>query len=318
MARYVLRRFGLMLLTLLVISILVFALSTVLPGDVGRTILGPYASNAQVAALDRRLGYTQPLPVQYVHWLRSFVTGQWGDSVLLQVPIVPLVLGRLWNSFQLALVALVIIVPFSVSMGVIAGLREDGLIDRTITTVGLSLTAIPEFVSGVILLVVFGIKVKLFPITALSPPGSSFWTHLHYLILPAFPLMFVLFGYVARMARAGTREVKESAYYRSAVLKGLTQRRVVLRHVLPNALVPTITVVAVQSGFLVGGLVVIETLFNYPGIGSLELSSALGHDIPVLEYTTVILGAIIAVANLVADLSYALLNPKIRLGAKVA
>jgi peptide/nickel transport system permease protein len=313
MARFILRRMALMLLTLFIVSVLVFTLAEVLPGDVGRTILGPYATPEQVAALNHELGVDRPLPVRYLDWITDFVTGDWGESYLLDTSTFDLIMERLWNSMKLGLTASVIIIPISILMGVLAGLREGGFIDRFVSIVGLSLTAIPEFVSGVILLVLFAVQLQWLPVSAQAPPGSPFWEQIRYFLLPAMPLMFVLFGYIARMARAGTLDVVESQYYRTAVLKGLPRWQVIGRHVLRNSLPPTVTVVALQTGFLVGGLVVIETLFNYPGLGKLLLDSAIGHDVIVLEAGAMTTGVIIMVLNLFADLSYGLLNPRIRL-----
>jgi peptide/nickel transport system permease protein len=280
---------------------------------VGRTILGPYATPEQVAALNHELGVDRPLPIRYLDWIGGFLTGDWGDSYLLSTPTFDLIMERLWNSMKLGLTASVIIIPISILMGVLAGLREGGLIDRFVSIVGLSLTAIPEFVSGVILLVLFAVQLRWLPVSAQAPPGSPFWEQIKYFLLPAMPLMFVLFGYIARMARAGTLDVVESQYYRTAVLKGLPRWQVIWRHVLRNSLPPTVTVVALQTGFLVGGLVVIETLFNYPGLGKLLLDSAVGHDVIVLEAGAMTTGVIIMALNLFADLSYGLLNPRIRL-----
>jgi peptide/nickel transport system permease protein len=311
--RFVLRRLALMLITLFVVSLLVFVLSHVLPGDLGRAILGPYASNVQVAALDHRLGYDRPLLVQYGSWISGFLRGRWGYSFVQGTAVAPLVLARLWASIQIGIVAIVVIIPVSIVVGVAMGLREGGLLDQVASVAGLSLIAIPEFVSGIILLVVFGVGLGWFPVTASSPAGAGVIVRVHHLLLPAIPLMFVLFGYIARMARAGTIEVVGSAYYRTAVLKGLPRWRIITRHVLRNALPPTITVTAVQAAGLVSGLVVIETLFNYPGIGQLLLNSAVDHDVPVLEAATFLIGLIIMVANLLADISYAFLDPRVRL-----
>ncbi len=314
MGRLIVRRLLFILPTLWLVSVLIFSLAEIVPGDVGRTILGPYARPAQVSALDHQLGADRPIVVRYAHWVGGFIVGRWGDSIVLDVPIRPLVFQRLWNSIQLALVALVIIIPLSIALGVLAALKRDGPLDRSINVVGLSLTAIPEFVSGVILLVTFAVALHWFPVTAAVPPGSGIMTRLHALILPSFPLMFVLFGYISRMARAGTAEVLESAYVRTAVLKGLPRRRVILRHVLRNALLPTVTVIGAQIGWLVGGLVVIETLFNYAGIGKLMIDSAIGHDVPVLESTVLLVAAIYMLSNLTADVIVALLNPRVRTG----
>lgn len=304
-----------MLVTLVLVSVLVFALAEIVPGDVGRTILGPFATAEHVHELDHELGVDRPLPVRYADWISGFLAGDWGESPVLQREVRPLVFERLGSSLQLALVALIIIVPLSVGLGVLAGLKEGRLLDRTISIVGLSLTAIPEFVSGVILLVAFGVALNWFPVISQIPAGTGFLERIHRLVLPSIPLMFVLFGYIARMARAGTIDALESAYVRTAVLKGLPWRHVVARHVLRNSLLPTITVVGTQIGWLVGGLVVIETLFSYPGIGKLMYDSAKAHDVPMLEATVLLVGFIYMLSNFAADLLYGLLNPRIRYAA---
>ncbi|MGO8684292.1 MAG: ABC transporter permease [Thermoleophilia bacterium] len=312
MTRLIVRRLFLIIPTLFLVSILIFALSEVLPGDVGRTILGPYATPAQVKALDHQLGADKPMVQRYFSWIGRFVTGNWGQSQVLQQSVRPLVIGHLLNSLLLAGLALVIIVPTSLVLGVVAGLRQDGLLDRAITTITLSLTVIPEFVSGVILLVLFAVAVHWFPVTAAAPPGANLGTRLYYLILPSIPLMFIEMGYIARMARIGVVENLAMPYVRTAVLKGLPKRRVVFHHILRNAMVPTVTVIGSQIGWLVGGLVVVETLFNYPGIGNLMLTSANAHDVLVLEASVLCVAAIYMFSNLTADVIVALLSPRIR------
>jgi peptide/nickel transport system permease protein len=220
----------------------------------------------------------------------------------------------LGNSLVLAAFALIIIVPTSILLGVWAGLRRDSLLDRSITISTLSMTVIPEFVSGVVLLYVFAVWLKWLPVTAMPPDGSPFYERLYYLILPAIPLMFLELGYIARMARVGTVQVLAMPYIRTAVLKGLPRRRVVFGHVLRNAMVPTVTVIGSQVGWLIGGLVVIETLFVYPGIGKLMVDAAQTHDLPMLEAAVLMVAIIYMVSNLVADIIVALLNPRIRMG----
>jgi peptide/nickel transport system permease protein len=312
--RYFLKRFGLALITLVLVSVAVFAVAEVLPGDVGRTILGPYASNEQVERLNHELGNDRPLPVRYGDWIGGFVTGDWGESQLLSTPVRPLVSERLKNSLILGGFALLLIVPISIGLGVLAALHYGKFLDRLISVTGLSLIALPEFVGGVILLVVFAVELGWFPVSS-DVPSANPVDVFRQLLLPSIPLMLVLFGYISRMARAGTVESLHSNYVRTAILKGLPRRTVITRHVLRNALLPTISVVLVQVGYLVGGLVVIETLFNYPGIGKLVLESAVGHDLPVLEATVLTVALLYMVSNLVADVLYAVLNPRIRLAS---
>jgi peptide/nickel transport system permease protein len=312
--RYFLKRVGLALITLVLVSIAVFGVAEVLPGDVGRTILGPYASNEQVASLNRELGNDRPLLVRYSDWIGGFVTGDWGESQLLNAPVRSIVGERLKNSLILGGFALLLVVPISIGLGVVAALHYGKTLDRLISVTGLSLIALPEFVGGVILLVVFAVNLGWFPVSS-SVPSANPADVFRQLLLPSVPLMLVLFGYISRMARAGTVEVLHSNYVRTAILKGLPRRTVIGRHVLRNSLLPTISVVFVQVGYLVGGLVVIETLFNYPGIGKLVLDSAIGHDLPVLEATVLMIALLYMIANLVADVLYAVLNPRIRLAS---
>jgi peptide/nickel transport system permease protein len=284
------------------------------PGSVGRSILGPYATEEQVQLLNEKLGADKPVVVRYFTWAGGFVTGDWGESTQLKIPVRGLVMDAFWNSLLLAGFALVLIVPTSIALGVFAGLRRDSVLDRTITVSSLSMTVIPEFVSGVVLLYVFAVWLKWLPVTALPPTGAPFYERLYYLILPAIPLMFLELGYIARMARVGTVQVLSMPYVRTAVLKGVPRSRVVFGHVLRNAMVPTVTVIGSQVGWLIGGLVVVEKLFTYPGIGQLMVDSALAHDIPLLEASVLVVALVYMVANLIADIIVALLNPRIRMG----
>jgi peptide/nickel transport system permease protein len=310
--RFLLTRLGLALVTLLLLSVIVFAMSQVLPGNVGRAILGPFADQGAVDRLNEELGVNRPLVTQYVDWIGSFVTGDLGQSLSFRRPVATLVGDAVVNSLKLAAVAFVMVVPLAILGGVISALRYGKLTDRAITLTGTSLTTVPDFVTGIVLIIVIGLWLEWLPITATPPSGAGPLTQIKHLILPAIPLVFVLFGYIARMARAGTIEALDSDYTRTAVLKGLSQRQVVRRHVLRNALLPTITVVATQTGYLIGGLLVVETLFSYNGIGRLIFQAAEQKDFPLLQSGVLVVGVVYMVATLVADLAYSLLNPRIR------
>jgi peptide/nickel transport system permease protein len=312
MGRYVLKRLGLTAITLVLTSFAVFAAAEVLPGDVGRTVLGPYASQQQVDQLDHQLGADEPLVKRYFTWAGNFVRGDWGTSPIQNVEVRPLVLERLKNSLILGGFALVLIVPFSVALGVFAALNYGKALDRVISIAGLSFVALPEFVVGVVVIVVFAVKLGWLPVSSQVPDANPVDV-VRQCLLPSIPLMFVLFGYISRMARAGTIEALRSNYNRTAVLKGLPRRYIIVRHVLRNALLPTIAVVSVQVGYLVGGLVVVETLFNYPGIGQLILNAATGHDLPTLEASVLMIALLYTVANFAADILTAFLNPRVRL-----
>jgi peptide/nickel transport system permease protein len=309
---FILKRVGLGLITLWILSVLVFFASQVLPGDPARAILGPLAAPSAVAALSHQLGTDKPLLTQYWHWISHFVTGNPGISYQYQAPIGPLLTKALGNSLKLAAVAFVMVVPLGILGGVVAALNVGRPIDRIISVFGLSATVIPEVVSGIVLILIFGIALNVLPISATAPPGAGIGTQIYHLIMPAIPLTLILFGYIQQMARAGTVEALASDYARTATLKGLPRGVMIRRHILRNSLLPTITVIATQTGYLIGGLVLVETLFHYQGIGSLIYNAATSKDFPMLEAGVLVIGIVYMVATLVADIIYSLLNPRIR------
>jgi peptide/nickel transport system permease protein len=311
MFRFILKRLGLALITLWILTVIVFLLGQVLPSDPGRSVLGNLAAPSAVRALDHQLGVDKPILTQYWNWISHFP----GTSTQYQAPIGPILTTALGRSLKLALFAGIIVVPLGILGGVAAALTQGKPADRTISVLGQSALTIPEFVSGIILIVVFAVELGWLPVSATAPPGSGFFTSLKYLILPVIPLVLILFGYIARMARVGTIEALDSDYARTAILKGLPRGVMIRRHVLRNSLLPTITVVATQTGYLIGGLVVIETLFRYNGIGLLTYNAANQHDIPMLEACVLTIGVVYMVVTLVADVSFSLLNPRIRLRA---
>jgi len=311
MVRFILKRLGLALITLFLLSVIVFLLGQVLPSDPGRSVLGPLADPHAVKALDHQLGVDKPILTQYWNWISNFP----GTSTQYQAPIGPILGPALGRSIKLAIFAFIIVVPLGILGGVVSALNYGRPVDKTISIVGQSALTIPEFVSGIILIVIFAVELKWLPVSATAPPGSGFFTQVKYLILPVIPLVLILFGYIARMARVGTVEALDSDYARTAILKGLPRGVVIRRHVLRNSLLPTITVVATQTGYLIGGLVVIETLFRYNGIGLLTYNAANQHDIPMLEACVLTIGVVYMVVTLIADISFSLLNPRIRLRA---
>jgi peptide/nickel transport system permease protein len=309
---FILKRIGLGLITLWILSLIVFFAAQVLPGDPARAILGPLAAPSAVAALSHQLGTDKPVIEQYGIWLGHLVTGNLGDSHQYQAPIGPILGTALVNSLKLAALAFVIVVPLGIVGGVIAALNQGKPLDRVISVFGLTGTVIPEVVSGIVLILVFGIWLNILPIQAATPPGTSFGTQLYHLILPAIPLVLILFGYIQQMARAGTVESLASDYARTATLKGLPRGVMIRRHVLRNSLLPTITVIASQTGYLIGGLVLVETLFHYNGIGTLIYNAANSKDFPMLEAGVLVIGALYMIATLFADILFTLLNPRIR------
>jgi peptide/nickel transport system permease protein len=313
-ATYILRRLGLAVVTLWLLSVIVFFAGQVLPGDPGRAILGPLAAQSAVHALDQQLGVNQPLLTRYWSWITGVLHGNMGVSYQFRSPVAPFIGNALVNSVKLGGLAFIIVVPLSILGGVVAALNYGRVTDRVISVTGLSATTVPEFVSGIVLIVIFGVELKWLPVSASAGAGASLGSQLDHLILPAIPLVLILFGYIARMARAGTIEALQSDYARTATLKGLKRSVVIRRHILRNSLLPTITVIATQTGYLIGGLVVVETLFNYQGIGKLIFTAATSKDFPMLEAGVLTIGVVYMVATLIADVLYTVLNPRLRLG----
>jgi peptide/nickel transport system permease protein len=315
LARRIGRRLALSLLTLALLSVVVFAGAQLLPGDVGRAILGPLADPDAVAAINHEIGADRPAVETYFAWIGHFLIGDMGRSYIFRTPVAPFIGNALANSLKLAAVAFVIVVPLSIGAGVYAAMKAGRWQDRVISLAGLSLTVIPEFVSSIALILVLGVWLRWLPLSASTRPGTPLAEQLQHLIMPSLPLVVVLFGYIARMARAGTLEALDSDYTRTAIVKGLPYRTVIFRHVLGNALLPTITVVASQLGYMIGGLVVVESLFRYQGIGSLILTAARGKDFPMLEAGILTVGAIFVITTLAADTLYTMLDPRLRDGA---
>jgi peptide/nickel transport system permease protein len=314
-AIYVLKRLGLAVVTLWLLSLIVFFAGQVLPGDPGRAILGNLASPSAVQALDHQLGVDRPLVTQYWSWITGLVHGNLGLSYQFRTPVEPFIQAAIVNSVKLAALAFIVVVPLGILGGVVAALNVGRATDRIISVTGLSAATVPEFVSGIVVLVIFAVGLKVLPSSGSAGAGASALSQLNHLILPAVPLVLVLFGYIARMARAGTIEALESDYARTAILKGLPRSVVIRRHILRNSLLPTITVIATQTGYLIGGLVVVETLFNYQGIGDLIFKAAQSKDFPMLEAGVITIGVVYMVATLIADLLNTQLNPRLRLGS---
>lgn len=307
---FILRRIALGIITLFILSLIVFFAAQVLPGDPARAILGPLASPSAVNALSHQLGTDKPVLEQYGTWVGHIVQGNLGTSYSYQQSVASLVGTALLHSLELAALAFVIVVPLGIGGGIIAALNYGKPIDRIISVFGLTGTVIPELVSSIALILIFGLWLNILPISASG--GSGFGGTIYHLILPAIPLVLVLFGYIQQMARAGTVEALNSDYARTATLKGLPRGVVIRRHVLRNSLLPTITVIATQVGYLIGGLVLVETIFHWNGIGSLLFNAATHKDFPLIEATVLIIGAIYVIATLSADTTFSLLNPRIR------
>ena len=315
MTRFIARRLLLSLVTLWLLATIVFVIANVLPTDVGRTILGPFAPQENVDLLNQRLGTDRPLLVRYIDSMQHLVTLDFGDSFVSGQAVLPQLMGAIGRSAKLAGLALLITIPVSIVAGLYAARRRDRLVDRAIVLLGVTSSSIPEFVTGTFLVVVVGVQLGWLPVLATAPSNADLLTQIRYLLLPAIAMAVVYFGYIARMTRAGTIEVLQSDYIRTATMKGLTTGQVMRRHVLRNALVPTVAVIAVQIGYLFGGIIAVERIFNYNGMGATMLSAAQHKDLPMLTAGVVVIGIVYMVATLVADLLIAWMNPRIRLSA---
>lgn len=312
MGKFILKRIGLALVTLFIVTTAIFFMTHILPGNAAERILGPFAERINVLALEKELGLDKPMYVQYWRWLSEALSGELGNSVQYQSPVSEILIPAIGYSFRLATMAFLIVVPLSILGGIIAAINRGKLVDRVITVGGLSAAVIPEFVWAVLLVFVVGVKLEWLPVTAFPDEDTSIIQVIRHMILPSMALVLVLFGYISRIARAGVIEAMDSDYSRTAVLKGLSKRQMINRHVLRNALLPTIAVVASQVPYLVGGLVAVEIVFNYPGFGSLLLQAVQYRDYPMLQAAVLIVGSVIVTMQLIADILFALLNPRIK------
>lgn len=313
MIRFTLRRLGLSIFTLFLIVTIVFLINNVLPDDPGRRIAGPFAPQETVDIINERIGANDPLGEQYVRLLRNTVTFDFGNSFSRDIPVNDILFPALGRSARLVALGLLLTIPISIAGGVYAARRRDTLADRAVVTFGLASASIPEFVSGVVLQFIVAVQLGWLPAFALAPSGAGFFEQLRFLILPALALVIVYFGYIARITRAGTIMALDSDYTRTARMKGLSKRQVLWRHVMRNALQPTVSVIGVQVGYLFAGLIGLEVVFNYPGLGRLIFTAVGDKDFPVLTSAVILVAIVYMLMTLVADLVIAWMNPRIRM-----
>jgi peptide/nickel transport system permease protein len=311
--KILLSRLGSLIVTLVIMSFIIFVLVEIMPGDVAQMILGQSATEEAVKALRDARGLNDPLLERYGRWAVGILKGDLGESLYMRgVSINSILWRRVGHSLLLALTAFIIFVPLSILLGVIAGVKEKKPTDSIISFFGLATMALPEFVSGVFLIALFAVKLKMFPIISNIPIGETLFQNLNILVLPALSITFVMFGYVSRMQRSSMIQVMNSDYIRSAILKGMPKKYVIFRHALKNALLPTITIIGMNMGWLFGGLVVVETLFAFPGMGSLLMTGIKTRDVPLIEACVLLITVIYALSTMLTDIMYSYLNPKIR------
>lgn len=302
------KRLVYMLLTMLAVSILVFLLLEVNGEAVATKVLGPYISEEQRRLWLEANGYLRPWSVRYVEWLGRILSGDFGESIVFKVPVAGLLAQRLANTGVLGAVVLAVMVPMSIALGVLAGMREGSWLDRSISFVSVLTTSIPEFASAVLLTFVFSYWLGWLPGISMMAEGFD----PVQLILPAMVLILYGFGYITRMMRASMAEVMQTAYIRAAVLKGIPFRHVVTRHALRNALIAPFTVIILQVNWLLSGVLVVEFAFAYKGFGALLLEGALNQDIYVIEACALVSVFVAVATQTVADIAYTYLNPRIR------
>jgi peptide/nickel transport system permease protein len=316
MAKLIARRLAFGLLIVWLVSVIVFLATQLLPGDAAQELLGRYATPQSVAALKIQMHLNEPPLSQYLLWLRDLVTGHWGHSLVSQNSVAYIVGTGALNTGLVMLLTTVIATPMAVVIGTLGALRSEGLLDQVLSVLTLILVALPAFVIAISLIFVFATTVfHILPATSLVNPSQSILSQTEYLVLPTATLVLAVVPYPIRMIRASMVEALHSDYVSLARLHGLPERRVIFRHALPNAIATTIQVTALNLIFLAGGVVVVETVFNYPGIGYAFVQAVNDRDIPVIQTIVVILAAFFVVVNLVADVLVMLVTPRLRTGA---
>lgn len=312
MFKLLLQRLVLGVFTLWVVSVLIFAGTEILPGDVATAILGQNRTPESVAAVRESMGLDQPAPVRYVNWLTAFAQGNIGKSLVNSRDIGPDILARLKNTLFLAAYAASIAVPLAVSLGLIAAVRQNGLLDRTINSITLMTISVPEFFIGYLLIMLLSVKFYVFPSIGMITDDMGFSDRLYAAALPAATLVLAVLAHMLRLTRAAIINILSSSYIEMAVLKGLPRWRIVLEHALPNALAPIINVIALNMAYLVVGVVVVEVVFVYPGMGQLMVDSVSKRDVPVVQTAGLIFAGTYVLLNMTADFLGIISNPRLR------
>ncbi len=298
--------------TLLIVSFIIFSAIEILPGDIAARVLGRYATEEMKAEFRRMRGLDRPMYVRYGEWLYGVVQGDFGDSLVSEFNVGEVILPKLKNTFLLALYAFILYIPFSIILGSLSAVFREGAVDTFLSTLTLIGLSIPEFVMGTLFAFIFGVVLGAFPVVVAINMAQSFGEAVRMMTLPAVTLAIAMAVYAIRMLRDNLIEVLDSDYVRMAILKGVPLPRVVLRHALPNALVPALNVTALNLAYLIGGVVVVEKVFAFPGIGTLLIDSVFLRDAPVVEGCALIISAVYILANLFADVMTVVLNPRLR------
>lgn len=315
MKQLILRRLATSVLILLAVSLLVFVATLLLPGDPAQAILGQQATPERLAALREQMHLNDPVWQRYLSWLGGLFVGDLGVSAASGGPVTGLLSERIGASLVLLVAAALISIPVGLLVGTYSALHRGRTGDHITTGTSLVLAALPEFVIGIWLITVFSTTIfPILPSVTMAPPGEAVWNYPTQLVLPTLTLVLVVTPYIARMMRATMLEVLDSGYVEMARLKGVPERRVILRHALPHAVSPVAQVIAIQLAWMAGGVVVVEFLFRYPGIGQALVDAVANRDVQVVQALSILIAAAYVVVNLLADMVGILTNPKLRTG----
>jgi len=310
--RIILTRLAQGLLTLLLASIIVFGATEILPGDVAEAILGQSRTEEALAALREEMGLNRPAIERYFDWLGGLLRGDLGTSLATDRPVADMIESRMWNTLRLALLAAAISVPLSLAFGLWSAMRAGGRVDKTLAMTTLALIAVPEFFIGLILMKVFAVELKWLSASANTRPYFDFWQNFRALALPVATLSFAVLAHMMRMTRSSVINIFTSPYMEMAALKGLPKRRLVIRHALPNALSPILTVIALNLSYMVSGVIIVETVFGVPGLTRLLVDAVTLRDIPLIQACAMIFGTVYILLNLLADVLSIMANPRLR------
>ena len=308
----ILKRVGLGFLTLFLVSALIFAGTQILPGDVASAILGQNATPEALATLRESLGLNQPVLARYFSWLAGFVTGDLGTSLANQQPVADLLWPRFWNTMALAAFAAVVSVPVAILLGLVTAVKRGGIFDRVINIVALAFVSLPEYFLGLLLILFLSIRFNLLPSLADTYEGNTFLEWVQATALPALTLVLVTVAQMMRMTRTAVLSVMDQAYVETAYLKGLRTKRVVTKHALPNAAAPIVNVVAFNIAYLITGVVLVEAVFNYNGLGRFMVDAVSKRDLPLVQAAALVFGAAYVILNIIADVAAIALNPRLR------
>ena len=317
MAAYVVQRLGAVMLIMVAMSVLVFLATHALPSNAAALILGQYSTPETEAALEHKLGFDLPLPVQYWHWARGMLEGDMGQSMEQERPVAPMLWDAFGRSAILAVSALVVVAVLGLSLGVVASVWRGRWPDHAASIFTYFGVSLPEFYWGLVLILLFGSTLRLLPSSGYASLSDGFGPFIAHLIMPVATLTLAFLAHVARLTRSSMVEVLESMYVKVARARGLPKRLVILRHALRNALIPSITVLAQDFGFLIGGIVAVETVFAYPGLDRMLVEALQRQDLPVMQAAILVLTGVYCLANLMADLLYGVANPRIRHGGSI-